>query len=479
MPNSRDQLQVVFAVAEAAPIARVGGLAEAAGGLARSLRRSGEVDLVMALPDYGDVSLVGERRTSIDVPAWVGEATVRSGQVPELGRVHLISVEGMERAHPYVDGSGVGWPDNDARFFRFSAAVAAIVRECQPDVVHLHDWHAATTLAMIDQPTVFTIHTLGYQGQTDPAWFGALADGAFADRLEMFLQGDHLNPMAGAIALADKVTTVSPTYASEILDPHRGAGLHLDLAKRGDDLVGIRNGIDTELWDPAIDDAIASVYNYASLRNKVDSRTALLQRAGWPEDDGPLIGIVSRLVEQKGIDIALGTVPYLEGMGARLFVLGSGEDRYTRWAADLQQDNPDRIHFVEGYDVDLARQVFAGVDLFCMPSRFEPGGLAQMQAMQYGAIPVVTPVGGLVDTVIDVDEDPLLGNGFVTKTIDTTGLVDALHRATNSWRSMDQRRTIQCRGMTTDWSWDWPTEQFLDLYRDVVRSRSRRTAAEG
>jgi starch synthase len=459
-----DDLKIVFASAEAAPVARVGGLAEAAAGLIRSLRATTSIELTVVLPDYGGVQLTNETSTPLHVPEWVGSASVRSGIAPELGEVHLVTVPGIARPHPYVDATGVGWSDNDRRFFGFSAAVAAIVDRVSPNVLHLNDWHTAMTLAWTNVPSVYTIHTLGYQGHADIGWLRTIT----TDRGTAFDRFGELNPSAGAIRLADRVIAVSPNYAKEILDPARGAGLHTLLDGRGDDLVGLRNGIDTTLWDPAIDPQLVTNYDRATLGDKPKETQRLLELCGWELDDGPLIGIVTRLVEQKGIDMMLGLIPYLERMGTRLILLGSGEERLSLWARDLASEYPSTFHFVEGYDLKLAHQIFAGSDLFCMPSRFEPCGLAQMQAMAYGTIPVVTPVGGLVDTVIDIDESPKSGTGAVAVSIDNLGLLDALHRATGAWRNKRRRTSIQKRGMAIDWSWDEPTQRHLEIYRAIA-----------
>lgn len=463
-PDSVQIQSVVFASAEAAPIARVGGLAEAAAGLVRSIRETTDIDLTVVLPDYGSVILEDEKISPLEVPEWVGDTTVRTGVAPELGRVHLVGFPSMTRPHPYVDESGEGWTDNDHRFFGFSAAVAAMTNEIQPDVVHLNDWHTAMTLGWIDTPSVYTVHTLGYQGHADTGWLDLLDP----DRGSAFEWFGSTNPAAGAIRLANRVIAVSPNYAQEILDPTRGAGLHNVLADRGDELVGIRNGIDAKLWNPLTDPDIIARYGRTNLGQKEQTAAHLRSLVGWEETDGPLIGMVTRLVEQKGIDLVLGLVPYLEQMGTRLLLLGSGAERLSMWARQLAVEYPDQFAFIEGYDVEVAHQIFAGADLFCMPSRFEPCGLAQMQAMRYGAIPVVTPVGGLVDTVIDSDLDKKNGNGFVARTVDSLGMLDALHRAVNAWRVRRRRTGIQKRGMAVDWSWDVPTQQHLAVYGDAV-----------
>jgi len=457
-------VKVVFAAAEAAPVARVGGLAEAAGGLIRSLRTRDDVELIVVLPDYDNTPLENESIEKLSVPKWVGSAMVRTGIADELGEVHLVRTPELARPHPYVDKTGVGWSDNHQRFFGFSAAVAAIVEKVSPDLVHLNDWHTAMTLAYTDIPSVYTIHTLGYQGHGDLEWLKTIT----TDRGTAFDRFGELNPSAGAIRLADKVIAVSPNYAAEILEPSRGAGLHTLLASKGTDLVGVRNGIDAALWSPATDRTIAEPYDSTTLEKKAKSSTHLANIAGWNPEAGPIIGVVSRLVEQKGIDILLGLVPYLRDMGTRIFMLGSGEERLALWARQLATTNPEVLHFVEAYDLELAHQIFAGSSLFCMPSRFEPCGLAQMQAMAYGTIPVVTPVGGLVDTVVDADAFPETGTGFVASTVDGLGVLDALHRSLTAWRNERRRLQLQKRGMTIDWSWERPAQHHVELYREIL-----------
>ncbi len=467
IPHSPSVRSVVFATAEAAPIARVGGLAEAAAGLIRSLQHTTDIDLMVVLPDYGGVELANEVIRPLEVPDWVGEAHVRSGTVDELGMVHLVGTPSLTRPHPYVDEFGEGWTDNDHRFFGFSAAVAAITNRVQPDVLHLNDWHTAMALAWVDTPTVYTIHTLGYQGHADAAWLDRIG----SERGRAFEWFGEVNPAAGAIRLADKVIAVSPNYAKEIVDPARGEGLHNLLAARGSDLVGIRNGIDATLWNPLTDPAIVQRYGRTTLGDKEATAAHLRSLVGWEPSDGPMIGMVTRLVEQKGIDLVLGLVPYLEKMNARVILLGSGAERVSMWARQLAVSYPDQFAFIDGYDLEVAHQIFAGADIFCMPSRFEPCGLAQMQAMRYGTIPVVTPVGGLVDTVVDADGDQKNGTGFVAQTIDSLGMLDALHRAIAAWRVRRRRVGIQKRGMAVDWSWDNPTQQHLAVYGDALASR--------
>jgi starch synthase len=456
-------VRVVFATAELAPVATVGGLAAAAAGLAAELRRLGvEVDLVV--PDYGDVTLVEETTTRLDVPDWVGAATVRSGRHPVAGPLHLVSVPGMARPHPYLQSNGEGWPDNDERFFRFARSVAAFVEHDPPDILHLNDWHTGLALAALDvlPPTVLSIHNLAYQGTTDASWLDLI--GPRASHYEWW---GGTNPLSGAVALADRIVAVSPHHATEIVTPEGGFGLDEALRHRAGDLIGILNGIDTEVWNPAADPLIAAPFTASSIEARSTNRAALLERVGFP-DDGVVLGtVVTRLTHQKGIDLLAPLVPLLAQIPMRLAVLGSGDAGLAAHLHALAAAHPDWLAFVEGYDEALSHLMFAGGDLYLMPSRFEPCGLTQMQAMRYGAVPVVTAVGGLVDTVTDADLHRG-GTGFVAGRASSEDLLAALFRAERRLRDRRRRVAIQKRIMAIDWSWRDPAREYMQLY-DALR----------
>ncbi len=472
------QPRVLFATAELAPLVMVGGLALATSGLVKELASQGAVELTIVLPDYGDAVMedkgfVETANWELPVPEWCGPTRARRGHAPGFDDLILVDRPGMARPHPYVDqASGDPWPDNTDRFFAFSAAIAALCGPTDrggiaPDVVHLNDWHTAAAVGFMEviPPSVLTIHTLGYQGVTEAWWMMRVPH-----RSWLFAWYDVANPLAAAIRSVDRIVAVSPNYAREILTPEAGMGMDHELRERGEALVGIRNGIDTSIWNPGTDPHLPKTYRYRTrAAGKTAARAALLERAGWTDDGAAVIGVVSRLVDQKGIDILMGAVPYLARMNARVVLLGSGLAGLTDYVRHMAAEHPSQLWAsLDRFDDPLAHLIFAGSDVFGMPSRFEPCGLAQMQAMAYGTPTVATAVGGLVDTIIDADDDLSAGTGFLTLTNDLPGLVDALHRAVRAWTSDRRFAGIVRRGMEADWSWAGPAAEHVELYRRLV-----------
>jgi starch synthase len=334
-------------------------------------------------------------------------------------------------------------------------------------VLHLNDWHtcAALGLLAVAPPTMVTIHTLAYQGRTNPGWLRALPHHTMA-----FEQWGDCNPLLGGIRLADVVVAVSPNYAREITTPGGGFGLDGPLRERGDRLVGILNGIDAEEWDPEHDPHLPAPYSAADVSAKAKVRSELLSAHGLVDGGGPLLTLVTRLAEQKGVDLVLPLVPHLSRLGASMLVLGDGD----QWLADALNGaaaaHPHNVAFVRGYDQALAHRLFAGADIFVMPSRFEPCGLAQMQAMRYGTLPLVTDVGGLHDTVTDVDDAPTRGTGVVAPEVSSVALMDGLHRIVRAWAQPRRRAAMQRRGMIVDWSWRKPAAEHIEWYRRIAGS---------
>lgn len=460
-------MHVLFATAEIEPLVSTGGLGAASAGLVGALRRRG-VRVTPVIPGYTPWELADERMVPLAVPAWAGPAVARVGVASGIGEVAVIDAPSLPRPHPYVDpDSGIGWRDNDHRFFAWSCAVAALADVLAPDVVHVNDWHAATTLAHLGAgpATVLSIHNLAHQGWCDPGWVDTL--GPRGDR---FRWKNSVNALAGAIALADRVVTVSPRYAFEITTEEGGMGLDRLLADRGGDLVGILNGIDTDDWDPASDPALVHHYDAASIADKQPNHDALCAELGLATGPGPLIVSVSRFDHQKGLDLVGEAGPILVGVPVRLALLGSGDRETEASMARLAAAHPGRIAFRQGYDAALAHRMFAAADLAIVPSRFEPCGLTQMQAMRYGALPIVSDVGGLHDTVVDVDAIPRAGTGILLRSVSAAGIVDGVHRANRLWANKAKMARTRQRAMTIDWSWDAPAEHYRSLYEQVVSS---------
>lgn len=460
-------MRVTFATAEFAPLARVGGLAAASAGFVGELRRQG-ADVQVVLPDYGGTELRDESTLTLPVPAWAGPATARSGHLAGVGEITLVDAPGIRRSHPYLQPDGSGWLDNDRRFLAFSAATASLVEATAPDILHLNDWHTATTLAHLASPppTVLTIHTLGYQGQTDIGWLQVLTH-----RGEKFEFDSACNPLVGGIRCADLVIAVSPNYAAEITTDETGFGVAAILRERGNRLVGILNGIDTQEWDPSNDLHLGASYSADDLSRKPALRDDLLDEFGLHHGSGLVMVMVTRLARQKGVDLVLPLLAQLRDFDARLLILGSGERDLVSALEDAQALHPREVAFREGYDEALAHRMFAGADVFVMPSRFEPCGLAQMQAMRYGALPLVTDVGGLHDTVVDVDASPLLGTGIVVRSPTSADLLDGIHRMARVFAQPGQRLAMQRRGMAVDWSWRQPVLTHLEWYRRLIADR--------
>jgi starch synthase len=320
---------------------------------------------------------------------------------------------------------------------------------------------------------VLSLHNLAYQGHASGAWLARIGP-----RAEHFEWYGSTNALSGAIALADAVVAVSPTYAAEIMTPAGGFGLDGSLRNRWAAVGGILNGIDTAIWDPATDPALAARYSAddpAPVRAdaKAANRSAIAHEIGrpeWADDDRALAVMVTRLTGQKGVDLVTSLVPVLDDVPLRLVVLGTGEAALAASLSEAATRHAESFAFVEAYDDRLAHLLFGGGDLYLMPSRFEPCGLAQMQAMRYGTIPVVTDVGGLHDTVLDADRQRN-GTGFVAPEVTGAALTAALFRAARRLANRRQREALIGRAMKLDWSWRAPVRQYRDLYERLIAAR--------
>jgi len=476
-------MKIAMVASECEPWAKTGGLADVVDALSRALGSPGPAGLGhqvdVYLPWYRGLTPPADL-TPLELRVPVGR---KSGDGPRHEAVTLWTADAdgyrlrlvqhaasFDRGSYYMDTAG-DFSDNAARFSLLGrAALEAIRAEARPvDIIHGHDWQAGPALLSLRHryaadpllagtATMLTCHNLAYHGWTprEQAWQLDLPDSVGAP--------DGVDLLREAIRGADMVNTVSPTYARESLTPEFGGGLHDALRARGDRYIGIINGIDTGLWDPATDPALVAPYHATDLSPKALTRSDLMARHGL-DGAGPLLGVIGRLDPQKGFDLVTAATPALIDMGARLIVLGTGNEQLIAGLVTIARQHPDRIAVLDRFDRDEARRIYAGADLFLMPSRFEPCGQGQLIAMRYGTPPVVRRSGGLADTVVDADADPAAGTGFVFGPAEPAALVEAVGRALSALADEPRFRRIQSRGMTSDHSWTVPARQYELAYQ--------------
>jgi starch synthase len=481
--------RILFVTSEAHPLVKTGGLADVAGALPAALKAL-RCDIRLMMPAYQsalDRLDQVSRIASLDPGGGLPPVHLLESQLPGTSVVVWLvdSPPHFRRGGgPYgPDGNG-DWPDNAERFAVLCRSAAAVARGAaglswQPNVVHCNDWQSGLVPALLsleaERPaTVFTIHNLSYQGLFPWETFRALGlpDELWSMHgLEFFGQ---LSFIKGGLAYADMLSTVSPQYAREITTPEFGYGLESLLKHRSDRLIGILNGADYRQWNPARDPYLPRRYNAYSLPDKRINKTALQTEMGLHVDPAaPLLGMIGRLVEQKGFDLLLDALPeLLAAENLQLVVLGSGaphlEDRLRQAVAAW----PGRVAAHLGYSEELAHRIEGSVDLFVMPSRFEPCGLNQIYSLRYGTPPVVHRTGGLANTVVDATPEATkagIATGFVFDEPTPAALTGAIHRALACYRQPRLWKSLQFRGMQQDFSWRRSAQQYLDLYRQAMR----------
>ena len=472
--NIRRSVKIVFAAAEAAPYAKVGGLADVAGSLPQALAGLGhEVTLYLPLHSTIDRAKFGISKSGPRRAVLFGGMSLRTSY-PSITR-DGVRVVFVDNPRALARDKVYGAPDDNTRYAFFCRAVFEDLRDARPDVVHAHDWHAALLVPLVARgmknvATVFTIHNLAYQGRTSADVLKAIG----LPRARLAIEDpNECNPMARAIATADIVSTVSQRYAEEILTPEFGERLQDLLRSRRRRLIGIVNGIDTMTFDPATDPNIAAHYSADDPSGKAKDKQAL-QREGKLAVDpaAPVYGVVGRLVEQKGIDLLTAVAPHILASGGQIVVLGSGDPAYEAKWKELAGRSAGKLWLTLGFDTALAQRIYAGSNMFLMPSRFEPCGLGQLISFRYGTIPLVHAVGGLAETVRDVDADPKIGNGFSFSKYDAGAFTAALDRSRERikaggapWRELVQRV------MREDHSWKASAKRYGDLYKRAVKLR--------
>lgn len=484
---SENPLKILFLASEVVPFAKTGGLADVAGALPKALKEMGH-DIRVAMPGYGFIN-----REKFGIKEFMSELTVPMNGRQEtasiletnIGPVPVYMVNNAK----YYDREGIYMYHDDAdRFVFFCRAMMEMVKKIDwaPDILHCNDWHTAIIPNWLntiykDDPffkgtaSVYSIHNLAYQGV-----FGQrVLEIAGIDKYQFMVPPgvspeNQINMMGRAIFFADLVNTVSETYAEEILTPEYGQGFDWLLRERRDRLYGILNGIDYEVQNPATDPHIYRQYDLYSLEGKAENKIALQKEAGLDvKKHTPLIGMISRLSDQKGFDL-IGQV--IEAMMANLdfqfILLGTGEEYYHNLFSSIKTRFPDRSAVYLTFNASLAQKIYAGSDMFLMPSRFEPCGLGQLIAMRYGSVPIVRETGGLKDTVCNYDPVTDNGNGFTFKQYDALAMYTAVVRAIETYHYQDRWKTLVHRGMSADFSWKNSAQKYVELYRRALNVRA-------
>jgi starch synthase len=469
---------------EALPFAKTGGLADVLGALPKALIRLGHtVDLV--IPRYRGIA-AGPASSSIRVAlgGQIDDAEISVLEADGLRTILIGHQAYFDREYLY----GVAdrdYPDNPERFAFFCQAALdwALSTGRRYDAVHAHDWQAGLVPVLLSRaelvrslprtPTVFTIHNLAYQGVFDASWLPRLGLGWDLMRVDAMEYWGRISYLKAGIVFSDIVTTVSPTYAQEIQTPELGFGFDGILRQKSRALVGILNGIDYDQWDPDGDVNLPEPYNASKLKGKGTAKRRLLESYGLPakakDRSRPLIGMISRMVDQKGLDLIAALVDELPKLGAGFVVLGTGDRRYEEMWRGLAAKHPTVIAARIGFDERLAHLIEGGSDIFLMPSRFEPCGLNQMYSLRYGTIPVVRATGGLNDTVHDVDPETCRGTGFRFVEYTPAALLGAIRRALAAFGNRPLWRRIQKAGMRQDFSWDASAQEYVDVYARAQR----------
>jgi starch synthase len=481
-PQPANTLSVLMVTPEAHPFAKTGGLAEVSAALSDALGHFGH-SVSLVLPRYKTID--GGDAKKLQTRMRVGDRLqpVTFYEKALSDRVTAVFVdmpEFFDRDGLYGTATG-DYPDNAVRFGMFSRAALEYPRlkEWRPSIVHAHDWQSA--LVSVYQkmqlsadpyvggvPSIFTIHNLAFQGVFPASSLPALGLGwELLDVQAMEFWG-NVSFLKGGINFSEKITTVSPGYAKEIVRPELGFGFEGVLARRADDLVGILNGIDTSRWTPTADPFVPANFNADELDGKRAAKRALLSDVGLPTDDRalarPAIGLISRLTDQKGFDLIAAAADELMALGASWVMLGSGERRFEDGWRTLAARYPDRVSATIGFDERLAHLIEAGADMFLMPSRFEPCGLNQLYSLRYGTVPIVRATGGLDDTVTDIDDPSGEGTGFKFSDYTPGALVQTVRRALAAFEDQDRWKAAQKRGMRQDHSWDASALEYVKLY---------------
>ena len=496
----KNRLRVLYLSTEVAPFAKTGGLADVASALPKALFEQGH-DVRVMMPKYGNIS---ERRYTLrevirlkDIPIQVGShkhiVSAKSAFLPETKvQVYFLDYKPyFERPDYYVDSAtGEDFPDNAQRFFLFCKAVLETIKllHWEPHIIHCNDWQTALVPWLLknlyhEDPffakaiTVLSIHNLAFQGGFSPDLLPELGlpENLALPSSDLEFYG-KINFLKAGIRSADLITTVSPTYAEEIqTDPEVGCGLQGLLLERKDELCGILNGVDYGVWNPEKDTLIPAKYSAITLTEKAKNKKALAKEAGLPFDaQVPIIGMISRLTNQKGFDLIMAAADDLVKQQVQIVILGTGDPQYHKMMEKVRKSHPAQIALFLKIDDRLAHLIEAGSDMFLMPSLYEPCGLNQLYSLKYGTIPIVRKTGGLADTIVDADADPVNGNGFVFAEYKPKAMVDAVHRAVAAFKDEKGWQKLIRRCMKQDFSWQIAADKYIKLYLKLETAKKKK-----
>ncbi|MFZ1288696.1 MAG: glycogen synthase GlgA [Melioribacteraceae bacterium] len=484
-------MKIAFASSEIIPFAKTGGLGEVSGTLPIELAKLGH-EVKVFMPKYYQVN---EHEYGHHYDSLIGEMKISTS-----GYKHSVHVFYGKLPHSNVDAYFVHYPnyfhrskiytedwDEDERFILFSKAVIQIMQKLgwSPDIIHANDWQTGLLPVFLKEnyswdslfhktKTVFTIHNIGYQGRFSlESYKRAELPKHLYENNGILVHENDSNFLKAAILYSDVLNTVSETYAKELLTPEYGAGMFNYLLQRYDDYYGIINGVDYEVWNPEIDRYIPYKYSFKDLSGKVKNKEFLLNKLGIPFNPKiPLLGIVSRLVSQKGVEILVEALPELLNLEAQFVLLGSGTKFYEDIFREAVQHYPHKIGAYFGYSEEIAHQIEAGADIFLMPSQYEPCGLNQIYSLKYGTVPVVRKTGGLADTVQDWNEfneyGQSIGNGFSFYDYSAKALIQSIKRAINDFQNKPVWNQIQLNGMIKDYSWETSAKKYVELYKNAL-----------
>ena len=475
-------MNVLFVTPEIAPWVKTGGLGDVAAALPPALGKAG-IDVRVLVPYYPALRKAFPEDQALqvvtlkDFGAAFADATLRIAKAPDGTQLMLLDCpEYYDRpGNPYLGPDGADWPDNHLRYGLLSRVAAWLGSDTnhlpwRPNVVHCNDWQTGLVPAYLNllpggrARSLLTVHNLAFQGLFAAPTLGDLGLPKQAWSMHGVEYYGHLSFLKAGLQYADAITTVSPTYAAEIQTKAEGMGMDGLLRERADHLSGIINGIDTVAWNPAHDAHVPFAYDLENLPAKKQNKAALQREVGLTlRSDMPLLGIVSRLTQQKGLDLVAAIEQQIAKLPAQLVVLGSGDPALEEEFQRLTKRHPGQFAVRIGFNEGLAHRIEAGADIFLMPSRFEPCGLNQMYSLRYGTPPVVRATGGLADTVIDDV------NGFVFTETSEAALLAAIQRAATAWHKQPVWQALQADGMSRDLSWDKPASQYAALYEKIVQ----------